>query len=75
MKPAPKNTGPSGEVRDRNMATKVPAAISGMRKAGSARLRPNRMIVAAIASRIAIPANAAVITVETASPRDTNSTI
>ncbi len=75
MKPAPRNTGPTGEVRDRNMATKVPAAMTGIRKAGSARLRPNRTMVTPIASRIAIPASAAVITVEAASPRDTNSTM
>ena len=75
MKPATKNTGPSGEARDRNIAPKVIAAISGIRSAGSDRLSMNTAIVAKIASTTAMPEISAVRTVEAASRPDRNRTI
>ena len=75
MKPATKNTGPSGEVRERNIATKVITAISGIRSAGSDRLSMKTAIVAKIASTTAMPEISAVRTVEAASRPDRNRTI
>ena len=75
MKPATKNTGPGVEVRDRNIATKVIAAISGIRSAGSDRLSMKTAIVAKIARTTAMPASSAVRIVVTASRPDTNRTI
>ena len=75
MKPATKNTGPGVAVRDRNIATKVIAAISGIRNAGSDRLSMKTAIVTNIARTTAVPASSAVRIVVAASRPDRNRTI